>query len=288
MQTRDYIVKQLARTKSKKYEQYVVTRIVHLLNEPEVKIVTQQYVSRPIGRAQTDLFFPQLKLHIEVLEGHHKNQINDDDIREADIVDATNHEIKNVDVTVGIKEINDRIEDILLYIREQLRSQRLSGSFKPWDIETEFNPDTYIAAGFVDVNDNVAFRRSFEAANCFGNNYAGLQRGGAKHPVPDTIIWFPKLFPNGEWDNSISKDENIIIERNEDPTKAREHLKSHLKSMSHTKRVVFAKVKDNLGQVLYRFRGLYEFDTVESKRMESLVWRRIATKVKTYPKPISG
>ena len=65
---KEYIIRQLARTKNKKYEQYVVSRIVHRLNMDDVKFVTQQYVSKPTGRALTDLFFPQIKLHIEVDE----------------------------------------------------------------------------------------------------------------------------------------------------------------------------------------------------------------------------
>lgn len=260
-------------------------RIVHLLSDGEVKFVTQQYVSRPSSRAMTDLHFPQIRLHIEVDEPFHKSQLDRDKLREADIINATDHDIERVDVAGSLGEIDRRIDNIVSEIRARLQLERDMGTFKPWDVEAEFDPETYIAAGTIDVCDDVAFRRSFEAANCFGNNYYGLQQGGAKHPDPKTIVWFPKLFPNGEWENSISQDEKEIIERNEDPEKARRHLEAHLRSMSHTKRVVFAKVRDSLGQVLYRFRGLYEIDVDESKNVNGLFWRRIATKVKTYPKP---
>jgi len=71
MDKKEYIIRQLGRTKNKRYESYVVTRIVHLLNDFSIKFVTQQYVSRPEGRALTDLFFPQFGIHIEVDEGQH-------------------------------------------------------------------------------------------------------------------------------------------------------------------------------------------------------------------------
>ncbi|WP_188383770.1 hypothetical protein [Ornithinibacillus halotolerans] len=36
------------------------------------------------------------------------------------------------------------------------------------------------------------------SANVFGHSYKGFQRGGTTHPYHgETMIWFPKLFPNG-------------------------------------------------------------------------------------------
>jgi cytochrome c553 len=43
---KDYIVKQLKRTYKKEYENYVITRIWHLLNDLNIKIITQQYKKR--------------------------------------------------------------------------------------------------------------------------------------------------------------------------------------------------------------------------------------------------
>ncbi|MFO8067398.1 MAG: hypothetical protein R6U11_07440, partial [Bacteroidales bacterium] len=69
----DYIARQLSRARKKRYEHYVTTRIWHLLNDLTIKLVTQQYVKRPEGRALTDIYFPQLQIHIEIDENHHKN-----------------------------------------------------------------------------------------------------------------------------------------------------------------------------------------------------------------------
>ncbi|MCF6226814.1 MAG: hypothetical protein L3J22_11025 [Xanthomonadales bacterium] len=284
MDKKEYIIRQLGRTKNKKYEAYVVSRIIHLLDDFSVKFVTQQYVMRPEGRALTDLFFPQLGLHVEVDEGQHfvADNIKADKIREADIVNTTGHEILRVDVTKSFEDINNKIGNIVQRIKE-LKNQSV---FVPWDIDSEFSPDTYIKLGYIVVSDNVAFKTIKDACNCFGHNYSGYQRAGAPHPDSEVMLWFPKLFPNGEWNNQISDDEEIIFEKNEDAEKAKEHFLSHLNNKKHKqKRIVFAKVKGNLGDTLYRFRGLYKLDTQESNENIGLVWKRIERKVQTYPQP---
>ena len=288
MDKKEYIIRQLGRTKNKKYEAYVISRIIHQLDDFSIKFVTQQYVTRPEGRALTDLFFPQFGLHIEVDEGQHftvKN-IVEDKIREADIINATGHEILRVDVTKSLDEINDTIEVIVRKVREL----KLNSDFTAWDIDAEFDPKTYIKLGYISVLDNVAFRKAKDACNCFGHNYLGYQKAGALHPYhPDTGLWFPKLFPNGVWDNRISNDENIIFERHVDDEKAKNHVLMHLenKEKHKHKRIVFARVKGNLGDVLYRFRGLYELDITESNHQKGLVWRRTKLKVKTFNKKTS-
>ena len=59
MTKREYIIRQIAKTNKKKYENYVVTRIFHRLNRDDVKFMTQQFVNRPEGHALTDMYFPQ-------------------------------------------------------------------------------------------------------------------------------------------------------------------------------------------------------------------------------------
>lgn len=285
MDKKEFIIKQLGRTKNKRYEAYVVTRIIHLLNDFNVKFVTQQYVSRPEGRALTDLFFPQFGVHIEVDEGQHftSAHLAADKVREADIVNATGHQIMRVDVTQSFDSINDQIDVIV----SRLAVLKTSETFVPWDIEAEFDTQTYIDRGYIDVVDNVAFHTIKDACNCFGHNYRGYQRAGATHPDPEIMLWFPKLYPNGEWDNQISDDEEIIVERNENEDKAIAHVSSHLNNREKHKhqRIIFARVTGNLGDTLYRFRGLYKLDTEDSNEAVGLVWKRSSTRVDTYPQP---
>jgi len=142
-------------------------------------------------------------------------------------------------------------------------------------------PETYIKKGYIDIADNVAFRLIKDACNCFGHTYLGYQRGGAPHPYDDdTLLWFPKLFPNGVWINTISDDEVTITEKNEDDKEDEVHISKIVNGEIH-KRIVFAK--DNFRGSLYRFRGLYELNLKESNLEIGLVWKRTATRVKTYP-----
>jgi very-short-patch-repair endonuclease len=290
MDKKDYIIRQLGRTKHKKYESYVVSRIFHLLDDLDIKFITQQYVSRPEGRALTDLYFPQIQLHVEVDEEHHKSNVEDDRIREADIVNATGHEVVGIDVSTSIEQINDDISNLVGIIRTKVDRLKGKNLWVPWDLDSEFDSITYIRRGYIDISDNVAFKRIKDACNCFGHDYKGYQKAGASHPDSEILLWFPKLFPNDDWINEITDDENTIYERNTDDEISDEHVSSVLtqKKGEKHKRIVFAKVKGTLGDVLYRFRGLYKLDVDESNPEVGLVWNRSETRVVTYLNLSSG
>gem|GEM_PF-5011018 len=103
MNKKEFLLRQFAKTNKKNYENYVVTRVIHKLDDPTVKFITQQYVSRPERRrALTDLYIPQIAFHVEIDEGHHKNIVEVDMVREADIIDATGHTIVRVDATLPL------------------------------------------------------------------------------------------------------------------------------------------------------------------------------------------
>ena len=279
MEKRDYITRQFSRTEKKRFEHYVVTRIWHLLDDLTIKFVTQQYVTRPNGRALTDMFFPQLKIHIEIDEEQHKKNIEWDKLREVDIINATSHEICRVDVTKDIISINKEIDCIVKKLKV---TKKQIEDFKEWDIKAEQNPQTYINSGVIRVEDGVAFRKMIDAANCFGNNYKNLQGGGAKHPFElNKSIWFPKLYINKDWRNKISDDEETITEICEDQTFRQKHIDKHINSPIHN-RIVFARVKSPLGDVMYRFKGEYQLDMNATNYQTGLVWRRISKIVKTY------
>lgn len=298
MDKKEYIIRQLAKTKNKKYEQYVVTRIVNLLDDWNIKFVTQQHVSRPNGRALTDLFFPQIDLHIEVNESQHfrKNEfdllehIEEDKIREADIINATGHRIININATKDFESVNEEIDDAVSLIK-QLVSE--VPSFTPWDIDKEFDTQTYINKGYIDISDDVKFRKIKDACNCFGYNYLGCQRGYIRHPIEQsTHIWFPLLNPiaekvptHGDWDNRISQDEITITTAHLTDLKRNENELDKIKKMKGDlpKRIIFVKVKGNLGMTLYRFRGLYELSRDISLKNNIETWKRTDVKVKTYP-----
>ena len=279
-----YVKAQLAKTNKKNDENYVVTRIWNKLDNEDIKFVTQQYVRRPDGKyALTDMFFPQLNVHVEIDEGYHLSdlQMQEDRIRQNDIVSVTNHGIYRIDVTTNLKSVHKQIDALVEELNKKIKEK--GTAFIPWEVEKEFSPETYIERGYIDLKDNIAFRTCKDVANVFGHRYKGFQQGGTMHPYfPDTLICFPKLYPNGEWDNTLSFDGKTIEEKNKDNKKARIHMEKVIESEPH-KRIVFAKVKGPLGYIMYKFKGEFKLDKIASTEKGCLVWNQIAESVKTYP-----
>ena len=280
----NYIKRQISKTNKKNDENYVVTRIWHKLNNENIKFITQQYVVREDEKyALTDMFFPQINLHIEIDEGYHNDPIQEekDKIREMDIISITNHQVERIDVTKDLQSIHERIDQVIELINIKVKDK--GDKFIPWDIEKEHSPETYIEKGEIDARDNVAFHLIYEAANLFGYNYKGYQRAATNHPYyDDVIIWFPKLYPNEDWENSINQDETIIREKNIDEIKNSAHIEDVINN-HRPKRIVFARVKDPLGFIMYKFKGVYELDKANSLKEKCTYWRRISTIAKTYP-----
>lgn len=291
----EYISRTLARAHNKDWENYVIMRIWHKLNRPDVKFVTQQYVARPTGHALVDLYLPQLKIFIEVDEPPHQLNKPRDDIRENDIVKATRDIINLSDdkpfeririseskddepPIINIEKINEQCDNLVAQIRRRIR--KLGNDFKPWD-NSEEDPQTYIKRGEISLVDNVAFRTCKDAANCFGHKYKNFQRGITNHSYrKDTSIWFPKLYSHGEWENEISPDGTMIRERNTDEEKNRNQIRRWLDDPRNT-RIVFAQGKDALGILRYRFKGVFKLDRKETMKEQCAVWKKIADVVDT-------
>jgi very-short-patch-repair endonuclease len=281
MQKRDLILKQLARTNKKNFENYVVSGIWHKLDSLDYKIVTQQYIFRKDrGYAETDLYFPQLNLHVEVDEAYHKANAEADKLREMDIVNATSHRMIRVDCSESIESINRQIDQVVSDIRAMRTA--LGDDFIPWNPEKEIATQTYIDKGEIRLEENVAFRRIVDAVNCFGYHHKGFQKAGIKHSFREnTLIWFPKIHINKGWDNQLTEDEDTIYEKPLNPDEVKAHREKIFKSGIHT-RIVFAQVKDSLNMIMYRFKGEYQLNMDMSKAKGCLVWERTKTTVKTY------
>ena len=145
-------------------------------------------------------------------------------------------------------------------------------------------PMAYIEKGYIDVKENVAFRTSAEAASLFGKFYRGLQRGSVWHSKEASkLIWFPKLYPNGVWDNRLSDDENIILDKHVSPDEAKEHIDRALRQDVGDSRIVFGRVQNPSDGKPYRFKGEYQLDRQATNYQDGVVWRRISERVKTYP-----
>lgn len=141
----------------------------------------------------------------------------------------------------------------------------------------------YIDKGFIDVEDDAEFRIIADAASCFGKKYKGLQRSYFRHPKEsDKRLWFPKFYENKEWENQISGDESVITSKSKFAEKNREEI-DNIKPDEDYIVITFAREKNSQGKLMYRFKGEYQMDKTSTNYENGYVWRKIATRVKTYP-----
>lgn len=272
MDKKEFITRQFHRTHSKRFENYILTRIWHGIDSLDVKMVTQQYVKREECKcALLDAYFPQFNIGIEVDEGHHKHLDNIalDELRERDVIKATSCRIFRVDATLDVERIHEKCDEIASFIREKMNEPQ----FKPWDMG-EYDPQTYIKRGYVSAEEGAAFRRITDALKCFGIYYDGYQRATIQHPTLSNVeICFPKLFNFGEWINSIDASEETIYEKNADPDKNEKQLTRWVENEKNV-RYVFAFSKDSLGLTLYRFKGEFTLNKEATLRKGMAVWER--------------
>lgn len=275
---KEYIVRQLHRTHNKKFENYVITRIWHLINDLDIKIITQQYVRKTDEEYYLiDLYFPQFNFCVEVDEPYHLSQQDIDNNRERDIINTTGFTFARIDTSQDIDNIHKQIDEKVI---KKINNYKSTG-FKEWDYDKEFDNEQYIEKGYIDVNDNAIFRKEVDAYNCFGNKNKILRTGGAKHKYIDNVnIWFPKLYKHGEWENKIDLDENTIYESNIYKIKNDKAINDWLNTKRNV-RYVFAQSKDNLGRTLYRFKGEYTLNKEKTIKLNKAVWERTNTRVKT-------
>lgn len=288
MKKTDFILRSLSRISKKRWEHYVINRIYHRLDDPEIEFVCQQCIRRKDrGFYLADFFLPQLGLYLEIDEGHHSNEeakINDAR-RRFDIAEAA--ELEEVRIPASdttIDALNANIDAFIEEVRRRKAQAVAKGNFLKWDYEHRFTAHPHLEAGRIEIGPHAAFWTHKDALNCFGYNKGHMQRGVWNIPthVRDAIglsgkcmVWFPRLYDQPGWDNSLSDDGTIISEINKDP--------QHVYDEPWKTRIVMARSRDELNRTLYRFVGVFEvipeFRTGNEHR-----FKRIATSVKTYPR----
>lgn len=286
MNKEDYILRSLLKVSNKKWEFFIISRIIHNLSDDQIEFVTQQLVRRPDGsRALTDLFFPQFGIHLEIDEPFHNNQNFKDFKREQDIIQITNHSVRRIKISNEkgeIRDLNAIRSDIDAFTQEiaELKLCMVKDSnFTPWDLEKKYTAENIIARGRVSISDNVVFRKQIEAMRCFGFKGKGWQKGGWK--IPDgtnDILWFPRLFEHGIWKNELSSDGTKIYERaiNDDAKLSIIEQKKDHSMYPNRKIIVFAKALDPLGFKLLRYIGNFKVDLGHNSENE-MVFNRVDT-----------
>lgn len=270
-----YVLASLRRIgRNKKWEVYVVTRIIHLLDDDNLEFACQQCV-KDKGNDRfylTDLCFPSLGLYIEVneKEGHSdKNQKIKDRERQEAIQNSTswkqldidtyeyNDDKKKVDKT--LEDINKTIENVVEEIKKRKSELESSGKKIIWDYNAKYDPKRYINKGSINPENNISFRYTKQALRLFGYPEAkGHFQGGSWHiKGTNERVWFPKLYNNidkdgVEWINTIDKNLQTI--------KMQKKINGKLTETPELleRAIVFAHQKNLLGQVVYRFMGVFE------------------------------
>lgn len=294
MKKSEYIRRSLTKISRKSWEYFIVSRVLHRLDDLEIEFITQQLVRLADGRrALTDLYFPQFNLHLEVDEPFHKNNHIADNLRQRDIVAVTEHDIVRITVSddTDIDVICSETEAFINKLKGLKRDQVAADIFQPWNFEDRYLSGPVIARGYLDIDDKVAFRRQDEAMRCFGFTGKGWQKGGWVIPDGSTDwLWFPRLYPHDDrWSNEMSADGQTISQRGLTEEAKATNMRALEKERARTKDrsvIVFAKAQDSLGASLLRYVGTFRMDR-ETSSSEALIFRRIAAREKTRCKRCS-
>ena len=103
------------------------------------------------------------------------------------------------------------------YVKKRKQEfEKKSGKKITWDYKNKFNSKKYLNSGSIDVKDNVVLLNHKDCLKLFGYKSNGhFQQAwwdkGTKNL--NQAVWFPKLYPNKEWDNSLSLDSQTITEQ---------------------------------------------------------------------------
>lgn len=279
----DYVTRIFAKTSHKRIENYVITRIWHLLNSEEIKIMHQQFVSRGQGqRALTDLYFPQINYHLEVDEEYHTNNAEHDKIREIQIIERTGHVVKRVNCSniTSLEEIHNQIDAIVKEINGLVKAKKELNNFIPWQID-ELTPEFWKARGVIRVEDNVNLTTIDDIGKLFDVkiiNRGYLKAGAAKYSKDGfSEVWWPSAAKRSNWENKFSDDFEVITERNLDVAKGERHVMGYVTNVTDFKRIVFFKYRDNLGFDYYKFVGCFKLNADRSLKERQLIWERFST-----------
>lgn len=279
------MLKSLSKLTHKRWELFIISGIIHRLNNEEIEFVTQQLVRLPSGqRVLTDLYFPQFRIHLEIDEPYHNDQKENDSKRELDIINLTDHRLERIKVTDdsgnirSLVSISNEIDQFVIKIESELSNLLKIGKFIPWDFERRYSSDLTIELGKISIAGNTIFRKQIDAMRCFGFKGTGWQRGAWK--IPDSngdFIWFPRLYETKIWHNELTPDGETIFERainDAGKVSIGKQIKDW-KNEPERKAIVFAKAEDFLGSNLLRYVGSFTVDWSKSSD-DTLAFKRIA------------
>ena len=305
----DYLLGNFSKIKHKKWELFVITRIIHTLDDTNLEYVCQQYINVKGNRHYlADICFPSLKIYYEIDEGQHatekhkegdkkrtrdildatKKHEDENKIKQREVLEATDWILKRIRVYDksnsyagrDLQEVIEEVDQFVIFLKDRKKKfeEKLNKKII-WDYKNKFNPSRYINNGSISVDENVVFRYIKDCLKLFGyTSDKHLQGGwwtvGTKHL--NQAVWLPKLYPNKQWSNTLSQDRETITEN--------EIVDGKFKKMNLIKgpvldRIVFAHYKNIFGQTVYKFYGVYRTDIGASNKSGQHIHRRISKKI---------
>ena len=287
-----YVAHCLSRGTHKKYENFIINAIYSKLSNPNVEIATQQHVVTKDGKTKyIDLYFPQLKIAVEVDELYHdspeqkeRDKKREDNIKQA-VLESTvvdlNNEIHFERVVLSecpdLDSLLKRIDEVVLFLKNKIKSLN-----EPlvWNLDEEEKKKEILERGYLKRGDS--FRIMADIIRMFGINWNGNGCGKCTYKLSkQKIIWSPTLSLQGSnkngWVNEISDDLTLIYESGVNG-KGKNPGDSTRDIENQTQRIVFLKYKDALGFQRRRFLGVYIADSYDEEK-HAEVWRLIDEKV---------
>lgn len=280
----DFHGRMLRSIRGKRYEVYAVSRIIHMLDDPDIELVTQQPVRLDNGQlALLDLYLPQFNVGIEIDELHHFSEDSQaaDKVREQAIVAVAASNIRRVRVeeTDSLTTLKHAVDELIASIRRLKEDAVTAGTFTPFVYGDRYDPAHWRTVGAVTTRDDIQMHSMVDVLALFGKEVAHWQRGVFR--LTDTLqVWMPTLAQEGmsarsDWKNSLSRDELSIVE--EQLTDGEYVYDKAVRS------VVFARFKDPVFLMqYYRFLGVFEISDIqesETSRKKQVTYTRVASRV---------
>ena len=143
-------------------------------------------------------------------------------------------------------------------------------AFARRDPEDDAWLEELISRGRLTVGDRVRFRTHVEVARLFGRDYRAHQQ--ARIGLDETTeVWFPKMYANADWHNTLSDDGHVITMRRMPEGRFGDATADDRPRYS----ITFGHVKPASGPRHYRFLGVFEHARHLSDA-DTLVRQRVA------------